>query len=247
MGRIFLEDMRYEAYTGFNPDKMANYFSNRGWPVTIMPVVDAKLVRVSKGAPLECGDGRFDQLENRDLVIESQTEELGLHVRGVRILGGINAIMATLTGGDEVGLQRATEILKRFGVAPGTHSADHGGCGYADLWIAGKLESAIYPYELHDAMNRGSLRLGRRLVELMNDLGGKHYRLNGNHKEEGVRINPFKWLTEVAHDGLRFRIDDWFLADLGIPDKVRFLKIAEVVEKLKPEAAKLEIIVPMAA
>lgn len=238
--------MKLEVYTGFDPEKITNYFTGRKWSVRTIPVNEVKLVRVTKGAPLECGDGRFDQLEDRDLIPEDQREEgMGHHVRGVRVLGGINAIMAMLTGGDEVGLQRGTEILKRFGIAPGTHSADKGGCGYADLWIQGMLEHAKYPYELHEAMNKGGLRLGHRLIELMTISGGKHYRLNGNHKEEEVRLNPFRGLTELAHDGSRFRIDDWFMADLGIPDLERFFKITETVEKLKPEAAKLEIIVPL--
>ncbi len=103
--------------------------------------------------------------------------------------------MALLTGGDEIGFQRAIELLDRFGAAPGTHtSAD--GCGYANLWISGRLESARYPYQL-DGVDRGGLNWG-----------------------------------------------DWFMADLGISDEVRFFKIAEVVEKLRPDAAKLEIIVP---
>jgi hypothetical protein len=51
-------------------------------------------------------------------------------------------------------------------------------------------------------------------------------------------------MTEAAVDGLRFRIDDWFLANLGIPDEERFLKIAETIRQLKPDAQKLEIIIP---
>lgn len=223
-----------ETYTGFNPEKMALYFQGRDWPVSVTPVNEVKLVKVTKGAPSECGDGRFDELEGRTP-----------NVHGVRILGGINSIMALLTGGDKVGLQRATELLKRFDVSPGTHSAEEGGCGYADLWIQGKLESAMYQYELHEMINnRGSLRVGQRLTEMMRDLGGEHYRLNGNHKEVGVRLNPIRGYTENARDGSRFRIDDWFMADLGLPDSARWFKIAETVEKLKPEAANLEIIVP---
>ncbi len=225
--------MNLEVYTGFSPDKIGDYFNGkRGWPVTTLPKTSVELVRVKNGAPLECGDGRFDQLEDR----ESQGY-------GVRILGGVNAIMAILTGGDEVGLDRATELLKHFGAAPGTHSADEGGCGYADLWMEGKLKSAIYPYEL-SGVDRGGLRIGNWLKATMEQLEGRHYRLNGNHQELGVRLNPFRNYTEAARDGLKFRIDDWFMAGLGVPDNVRFFKIAETIELLKPEAAKLEIIVP---
>ncbi len=230
--RIFLRHMpEQETYIGFDPNKIADYFTARGWPVTTIPLTEVTLVKISKGAALECGDGRFDQLVER-----------GAH--GVRVFGGINTIMAIHTGGDEVGFQRAADLIKKFGVTPGTHSADHEGCGYADLWIAGKLKSAIYPYEFGGDAERGGLRIGQWLKNKMEDLGGRHFRLNGNHMEEGVRLNPFRGYTERANDGLRFRVDDWFMADLGIPDRARFFKIAEAVEMLKPEAAKLEIIVP---
>lgn len=222
--------MKYEVYTGFNPEKAAEYFLRRGWSVEALPRQNVVLVRVGKGAALECGDGRFDRFEKRQLY-------------GVRVLGGINAVMATITGGDEVGLERAVELTKKAGFAPGTHSAEHGGCGYADLWIQGELKSALYPYEL-DGIDRGGLRIGQWLSKTMRKWGGWHFRLNGNHLEEGVRLNPFVGLTEKAEDGARFRVDDWFMAGLGVPDKVRFFKIAETVERLKPDAAQLEIIVP---
>ncbi len=223
---------KLEVYTGFNSDKMIGYFQKRGWPVVVIPKQSVSLERVTNGAALECGDGRFDQLDERSAY-------------GVRVFGGINAIMAIHTGGDEIGLERATDIIKRrFGLNPGTHSAEHGGCGYADLWIAGELKSAVYPYELHELVGTGSGRLGYGLRSKMRELGGKHFRLNGNHAEQGVRINPFRDFTEAADDGLRFRVDDWFMADLGIPDNMRWFKIAEATEKLKPDAKKLEIIVP---
>lgn len=222
---------RLEVYTGFNPEKIAEYFTKRGWPVEVLPSNNVSLVEVDKGAALECGDGRFDQLEKR-------------HLYGVRVLGGINAIMATLTGGNEIGMKRAVELIKKAGLAPGTHSAEHGGgCGYADLWMQGRLESALYPYEL-GGVDRGGLRIGVWLRRTMGQWGGRHFRLNGNHNEIGVRLNPFRGLTEKAEDGTRFRIDDWFMADFGISDKVRWFKVAETIEKLKPEAANLEIIVP---
>lgn len=223
--------VQLETYTGFNPEKMALYFQGRGWPVSYISVDNIDLVKITKGAALECGDGRFDQLESRK-------------AHGVRVFGGINAVMALHTGGDEVGLQRATELIKRFGVTPGTHSADYGGCGYADLWMAGELKSAIYPYKLGEEIEKGGLRIGEWLINRMRLCGGKHFRLNGNHIEEAVRLNPFRGYTEIANDGLRFRVDDGFMADLGIPDEVRWFKIAEAVEKLKPNATKLEIVVP---
>lgn len=221
---------RLDVYTGFNQAGVKDYFSQRGWSVTTITKQEISLVRVTKGAALECGDGRFDQLEGRETY-------------GVRILGGVNAVMALHTGGDEIGLERARDLIKKFGATPGTHSADKGGCGYADLWIEGKLKSAIHPYKLGEE-DRGGLRISNWLIDLMHSVGGKHFRLNGNHMEEAVRLNPFRGYTEAAFDGLRFRIDDWFLAGLGIPDEARFFKIAETIELLNPEAAKLEIIVP---
>lgn len=220
--------MILETYTGFNPDKIGYYFEVRNWPVRLISQTETTLVPITSGSALECGDGRFDQLTKRKAY-------------GVRVLGGVNAMMAMLTGGDEVGLHRAVDILRRMKLTPGTHSADgvHGNCGYADLWIAGQLESAVYEYKLP-----GIDKNGKRLSKLMEEHGGKHFRLNGNHQEEAVRLNPFRSLTEDANDGLRFRIDDWFMADLGIPDERRLFKIAESIEKLKPDAAKLEIIVP---
>lgn len=218
---------RLEVYTGFDPEEIDKHFQDRGWqPATFIPKEETRLVRVPKDAPVECGDGRFDHLEDRT-------------THGVRILGGVNSIMALLTGGDEIGLQRAIDLLDKKKVKPGTHHD----CGYATLWMAGRLDSARYPYKLH-RIDRGGSTWGDWLTNVMRNSGGKHYMLNGNHKEEGVRLNPFRGYTEAVYDGSRFRIDDWFMADLGIPDFVRFFKIAEVVEKLKPDAAKLEIIVP---
>lgn len=227
--------MSYEVYRGFNLGKMAAFFEDeRGWP-PVMPVYreQIKLVRVTPGAALECGDGRFDHLENRQ-------------GHGVRILGGVNAVMAMLTGGDRLGLERATELLLEHGVTPGTHSAEgpEGNCGFVELWKAGRLRSARHPYRLGEEIERGGFRIGEWLKNTMAGLGGEHYRLNGNHLEEGVRINPFLRYTELATDGLRFRIDDWFMESLGFPDEERWSKIAETIEKVKPDAAKLEIIVP---
>lgn len=221
--------MRKEVHIGFNPVATAEYFANRGWPVVFIPESEVSLVRVTRGAALECGDGRFDQLTERKAY-------------GIRVFGGINAVMANHTGGNEVGLKRAISLIRRagYGATPGTHSAQDGGCGYADLWIAGELESARYPYEFI----LPNTDQGQWLNALMRGHNGKHFRLNGNHVEGGIRLNPFVGWTELANDGSRFRIDDWFMARIGIPDHVRFFKIAETVEKLKEDAKKLEIIVP---
>lgn len=228
---LFLMAMRKERYIGFNPETTAEYFANRGWPVAFIPESEVSLVKVTRGAALECGDGRFDQLTERK-------------AHGIRVFGGIDAVMALHTGGNEIGLRRAISLIKRagYGATPGTHSADDGGCGFADLWIAGELESARYPYEFE--IPHADQGKGEWLGNLMRGHKGKHFILNGRHREEKVRLNPFVGWTELANDGSRFRIDDWFMARIGIPDRVRFFKIAETVEKLRKDAAKLEIIVP---
>ena len=228
--------MNYEVYAGFNVDEIADYFnSKRGWPVKTISRDNVDLVPVQNGAALECADGRFDQLTDRET-----------HGYGVRVLGGINFFMALETKGNMVGLLKATELLKPLGATPGTHSADHGGCGFADLWIEEKLKSALHPYELDGV--RGGLRIGPWLKSTMEQLGGKHHRVNGNHREVAVRLNPFRGYTERANCGSRFRIDYCFIKDaianLDIPFQQELFMIAETVELLRPEAARLEIIIP---
>lgn len=222
-----------EVYTAFNPDNIAEYFSSKGWPVGFVRESEVNLVPVTPGAALECGDGRFDNLQGRE-------------ANGIRVFGGINAVMAVLTGGDEAGLARATYLIGKFDATPGTHSADgeHGGCGYVGLWMNGVLESAVYPYQLHNKVLPEQAGVGQRLRGIMKELGGKHFRLNGNHIEEAVRLNPFRGYTEKADNAKRFRVDDWFMADLGVPDKLRFHKIEEVTRLLKPDAMKVELIIP---
>lgn len=224
--------LKLESYSGYNQGVVASHFFELGWKVKIISVNDVHLIAVHKGAAIECSDGRFD------------SELLKRKMRGPRIFGSINAIMSLITGGGEDGLEAASRLVSKFGLTPGTHSADHGGCGYFDLWKNGRLKSANYPYKPdHEelAKQRGC-KLGHLLAERVRALGGYHFRLNGEHCEEAVRYNHFRNTTDISGNCRRFIVDDWVLADLGIPVEKRLLLIAECVEQLRPEAKRLEII-----
>jgi hypothetical protein len=120
-----------ETYIGFNPKKIETFFAEReNWPVLYLPVQQLELVPVNQGAALECGDGRFDKLENREM-------------RGPRVLGGVNVVMAMRTGGGTVGFHRAVQQLALHGATSGTHND----CGYEHLWEASRLASARYAFE----------------------------------------------------------------------------------------------------
>lgn len=226
----------YKTHPSYSPQEVHEFFEDRGWPVKLITKSEVDLTIVAKDAALECGDGRFDNCPGKD-------------INGPRVLGGINAVAAMVTGGTYEGYFKATQLVKEMGYNPGTHSDegegnDGEGCGFYLLWLKGKLKSAKYPYEIKtEDITRSGINLGDWLRVNMRLLGGKHFRLNGQHVEEGVRLNPFIGLTEVAQDCKRFRIDDWFLAQLGVTPEQRYLKIAETVEQLKPDAKKMEIII----
>lgn len=228
-----MERLRYRTPRNFSAEEAVDFFRDRNWPVSLKRISEVTLVSVTPGSALECGDGRFDDFPRRN----------GIY--GPRIFGGINGVMALVTGGDNKGLYRATLAIEKIGFMPGTHSADEGGCGLEDLWELGNLDSAIYPYEIElNHITKRGIKIGRWLEIEMKMLGGKHFRLNGHHREEGLRINPIIGFVELGQGGDRFRIDDWFLAKLGVNQRHRLLHYAEVVEKLKPDAAKAELIVP---
>ncbi len=213
----------------FQADKTAEYFNRRGWSVAFVKPESVELVKARKGAAVQCPDGRFGD------------PELGLAFEGPKIWGGINVVAAMVTGGDAAGFTRAARLIEGMGYAPGTHGADHGGCGYFDQWSAGKLTSALYHY---DRSSFPEIPVKMLIEELY---GGKHFILPGRHVEVGVSLNPYYGLTEKGIDCSKFRVDDWFLAYMGVPNERRYAKIAEVVEILRPEAANLEIVHKQAA
>ncbi|MFA5933295.1 MAG: cadmium-containing carbonic anhydrase [Microgenomates group bacterium] len=220
---------------GFDPFIIGDVLAERGWKTEQVKVSNVDLVPTDEGAAAECGDGRFGILPNRKKY-------------GPAIFGGVNAICALKTGGDWNGFMHAAEDLRRLGFTPGTHGAVHHGegCGQFGLWKNGLLESAIHscslPFELMERI--GSIGADG-IKAFMEILGGKHFRLPGEHEEEALRWNPFIGLTERAFDGSRFRNDDWLLEMIGgiLLDK-RINYNAEVVEKLKPDCKKVEILIP---
>jgi len=242
--------MALESLTHPNPiqtlDQAYTFYHKRGWEIKEIPQKTedgsataaetiALLVPTDKGAALECGDGRADKLENRKL-------------HGPRVFGQVNALTATLTGGDQDGFFAASTILHQIGYAPGTHSDDAHGCGFYELWKAGKLSTGVFPCEIEERLaTRPGIKLGHRLSELMEAMGGKHFRYRDNHQEQGLRINFEDHTTEKPQNGERFRVDDWLLRMAGMPPRQRFLQYAETVEQLKPDAVRVEFILPKVA
>lgn len=216
-----IETLELKTVDNYSQNEILDFFSARGWPVIFVPVSEVNLVPTTPGAALECGDGRFDLYPHREM-------------HGPRVFGQVNALQAMLTRGDHDGLKLARELLKELGYTPGTHT----NCGYYDRWVAGEFKHVIFhpDIKLHDVI------IGTWLKRVMKLMGGKHFRIDGYHQEEATRLNPFIHTTEDAVDGKRFRVDDWLLALIGIPGWRRWLQIAETVEKLRPEATKLEIL-----
>jgi hypothetical protein len=224
--------IEYKTHPNFDPEEVEYFFGKRGWPVSRLRPTDVELMEATKGAALECADGRSDNFPGEEMY-------------GPRVFGGINAVAAMLYGGDFDALHEAARKVRSMGFAPGTHSAEHGGCGCVDLWMQNNLDSAVFRYALRtEEITKNGIKLGDWLRVQMKLMGGKHIRLRGEHIEEAVRLNPFIGLTEKADDARRFRSDDWVLNELGVPNRQRYLKVAECVEKLKPDATKIEILIP---
>lgn len=216
-----IETLELRTVDNYSKEEVADFFIGRGWPVIFIPVSETNLVHTCEKAPLKCSDGRFDHYLDEEM-------------NSPRVFGQVNAIQAMLTGGGREGLHQANELLAVIGYAPGTHKT----CGYYDLWLAGEFEHVLFPPEIviHDIL------VGPLLKTVMKSMGGEHFKIDGPHREEATRLNPFIHTTEYALDGKRFRVDDWLFNLIGISGRRRWLQIAETVEKLRPEATKLEIL-----
>lgn len=218
----------------FDPFIVQDSFAAQGWVTEMVKASNVDLVQTDEGAAVECGDGRFDKILRKKY--------------GPRVFGGVNAIAALKTGGDWNGFMQAAEELRRFGIAPGTHGAVHHGegCGQFGLWKNGLLESAVHrcslPFELMERL--GSVGTDG-IKALMDVLGGKHFRLPGEHEEKVLRWNPFIGTTEKSFEGDKFKNDDWLLSILGgisLAKRIAFNE--ETVRKLKSDCTKVEILVP---
>lgn len=223
-----------ETVPGFDPYRLAKRFEKRGWRVEFVAASNVDLISVTPNAATECGDGRFDLYRR----------ESGIY--GARLFGGVNAIAAFRTGGDYQGFYKAARLLEACGCAPGTHGAAHygPGCGMFELWKNGQLESVVYPFAIPLERIAKEIQPSQWIKAKMRELGGKHMTLQGLHEEQGLRWNPFIGMTERAEVGDRFRVDDYVLAAAKVPEFRRAWFKAEIVEKLKPDAKKVEIIVP---
>lgn len=220
------ERLDFKAYPGFDPNEVRKLFENRGWYTRIISPEEAGLVKADLGAAVECIDGRFgDRLEKKK--------------NGPKLPGGINAIMALHTRGDSAGFNEAVRILKEEGFNSGTHVD----CGFYAKWKAGELKAARYPLVVPNTTINTLGRVGVWLERHMRLCDGKHFHIEGQHKEQGVIFNPYEELTVEARSD-RFSCDHWLMKRF-LNGKGREAKhlLAETVELLKPDAKKLEIVV----
>lgn len=224
-----------QTYPGFDAYKIEDYFAQKGWETELVKVSNVDLVPVDPDAAAECGDGRFDKLDSRKKF-------------GPRIFGGFSAIAALKTGGDLIGYRLAALELRRIGLRPGTHGAEHEGegCAWFGLWRDGKLKSVMHncslPFHLIEQLG---ITATEWIKMLMDHWGGKHFTLPGSHEEKGLRWNSFIGTTERSTTGDRLMNDDWVMYKIGgisLPKRLNFN--AETVEKIRPDCTKVEIIVP---
>lgn len=217
--------LELKTHPSYQPEKVAWFFDGRGWSVEFTTVGRAGLVVVDLDTPVECIDGRFGNIQ-------------GSKKHGPKIPGGLNAIAALKTGSGITGFNAAAKEAKGLGFRAGTH----GHCGFFELWQKGELSAARYPLTFPEfSVTRFGLS---RWIELMQRFwGGKHFHLPGEHVEEMLVFNPFIGLTPVASSE-RFGYDHWVMQRLGTSPRRAMSLVAEAVEKLKPDAMKLELIVP---
>lgn len=231
MIEFILMALEYITPKGFNPYRMEDFFGNRGWQTELIKASNTELVKADAGAALECGDGRSDEYPTKKL-------------HGPRVFGQMNGVAALVTGGDLIGFVKAAEYVIDKGYAPGTHGDEHGGegCGAFGLWKNGKysdVHSFRLPYGFLETQGMSPTEWVKMTMKM---LGGKHFTLPGSHQEQSLRINSGIGLTERSISGTRFKVDDWFLEE--VPFNRRLLYVAETVEQLKPDAKKIEIIIP---
>lgn len=221
MGSDFF--MKLEAYPNFSPFQVRDFVQAGGWEAEIIRVSNVDLRTTQKGAALECGDGRSDSLPNRKKY-------------GPRILGGIHAVSALVTGGTRVGRARGIELTKESGYFPGTHGAEYEGEGCGAFGLL-KNRKVPVPFPLEDIPTIDEIKAE------MEQAGGMHVKLPGLHIEKAVIYNPFPDTT-IKGTGERFIEDDWFLDRVGASWLGRIIYMMKIVEQLKPDAKKLEILIP---
>lgn len=228
-----MERLKLETYPQFDPLEIQELYDFRGWKTELVKVSNVELVSVDQGAAIECADGRSNKFH-------------GKKFHGVRFFGQINGVAALKTGGNIMGFYSAAQYLIEQKIAPGTHGAINKGegCGMFGLWKDKKyqysdLKDFCLPLEI---LERYNISPTRWIKAQMKMLGGKHFTLPDSHQEQALRLNPFVGTTEKASSGDRFIVDDWFMPELSYVKKNNFN--AETVERLKPDAKKVEILIP---
>jgi hypothetical protein len=236
-----------QTTTGFDPYKIKDHFDGRTfksqggiyvWQAELIPADEVELVQATPGSALECPDGRFDE--------ERKENE----IYGVRTWGQTNgvAMMCDDCDGDFIGFTFAAKKVRDSGYTPGTHGAVHKGpgCAQHNLWMTGQLrEVEVNPYRMTaDEVEHFGIDEATFIKAAVKRMGGRHFTLNGIHEEDAVRINPFLHTTEKAPTGDRFRLDHWYLGLLGVEQEKRLEVTRLIVEKARPQAAKIEILYP---
>ncbi len=152
---------------------------------------------------------------------------------------------AQKTGGSLKGFSHAaTSVPDVLGATPGTHGAvkKGPGCLYYDFWKNGELEAVEYKHDLPlNDLAVIKMSPSEWIRDVMKRLGGKHQRLPKEHEEQAIVWNPFVGVTEGTIWGKRLKVDDWAYTLFGIPQRSRLTMCAEMVEKVMPQSAKIEI------
>ncbi len=235
---------------GFDPYVVKDTFEAQGCPVELVKASNVLLVPTDPGSAVECSDGR--KLARRKK-------------HGPKQFGAFLSIAAGRTGGNMNGLVEAFMILRDLGYTPGLHGDEEGEdqCGFRLLWMDGRLTTVAHQWSMsQDLLLRSKIRtehllktaagaeLGLQITEpevewkeVVEAAGGRCMTVLSKHREEAIRINPFFGMTEDNQQYDRFHIDDWLADAAGIPLLTRCAVADETVRKLKPDAARVEMLI----
>ena len=204
--------MFYGDYLTPQTTSLKDAFLRRGWQVEEVGSRQAPLVKVRRGAKFGCGDGR-----NPDL--------------GPALFGSFWGVMATLTGGESLGAERAKIAIRDLGYQPTIHGDEHGefACGFFEKWIRGELPGVYQP-------NFNQNELPHILDRVM------RVRYRDKHQERELWLNPVS-STTIRPDTRRFRVDLWFGEALGIP-RESLIDTSIIVVELLSQVRTAKIIVP---
>lgn len=194
-----------------HPDfqKTVDFYRKNGWHVEI----GNKTELVQAVPELQCGDGRYANLPKN------------ARKAGIAIFGGLSGVAALKTGGTEVGIQKATDLVRSKGLTPGIHGDEHGplSCGLFHLWKAGALKSikGIKDFLLPDE---------QALFRQLNSLGVVRTDLPGHHTEKMLTISFVGGKTPALSPDT-FRLNGELPQKLGI-DLNLWLETSEHAVKL---------------